>query len=99
VQLKGDSEEDGPASMQQIKKYKLLPFMHYFSQVVSNDLEIKELHINICKYFLIQMKNFYMRIDVEKERHNWADLRINIVYNETNIWAALDRIKDFNEHR
>lgn len=76
--------------------YKLLPFMHYFSNLVIEVEELQDMHITICKYFVKIMKNIFVKIGVEKERDNFEEFRQILINHETNIWAALDRIKDYN---
>ena len=62
-------------------------------------MDLEGQHITICKYFTIIMVQFYNKIDIEAEREYQHEIRLTLLNYETNIWSALDRIKDFNEKK
>lgn len=70
--------------------------MHYFSNLVCEQAELQDMHISICKYFVKMMRQIYYKIGVERYRDNFEEYRQMLANNETNIWAALDRIKEYN---
>lgn len=76
--------------------YKLLPFMHVFSNIVNDEEMLKNMHISICQYFVKLNKKIFQMIGIQRFCDQQEKFRNTLVKNETNIWAALDRIRDYN---
>lgn len=76
--------------------YKLLPFMQPLSTKVSSADDLKMMHIMICMHFVKVMKSIFQRIGLDSEKDNYDKLKKELILNETNIWACLDRIKEYS---
>lgn len=87
IQMKNKDTEQGT--------YKLLPFMQPLSTKVSSAEDLKMMHIMICMHFVKVMKSIFLRIGLDSEKDNYDKLKKDLLNNETNLWACLDRIKEY----
>ena len=65
-------------------------------QIILNLNDSKEdQHMKICEYLVRLMKSTYFHIDNEEKRSIQAEYKNKLIYYETNIWAALERMNLF----
>jgi hypothetical protein len=74
----------------------LMKYMNHYLEIKSRELfPERELHLATCRYFLKLAQKAYDQLDVEKHRGVQEQLKSDLAYHQSNIWACLQRIHLF----
>jgi len=88
---------DGTAKS--IRTFRLLPFMNKYAESLLSHFDRIRFHNQCCEWLLSQVMEIFKGLKTEEKRGGTSCYVEMLMWMETNIWACIYRICDFNRDR